>query len=85
MKYEDGIPLGPLHPPALLQNVVWDFTAYNRVQWVKVARELGVKYPPNVKTDKLKAMIQKRVNDWESMNKQSGDDWVNGWAGSSSS
>ena len=70
MKYEDGIPLGPLRPPALLRNVKWDFTAYNRVQCVKVARELGVKYPPNVRTDKLEAMIQKRVNDWENKNNQ---------------
>ena len=37
-EYYGGIPQGCLTPPERLNFVQWDRTAYNRGQWVKLAR-----------------------------------------------
>ena len=71
MEYDDGIPMGDLSPPDRLRNVIWDRTAWNRVQWVKLARNyFKLDYKPDIHADDLKCLVIKHCSDWEEQNER---------------
>ena len=69
--YDQGIPQGDLTPPERLRFVQWDRTAWNRGQWVRLARiYFGLDYDPKIHTDTLAQMVRTYCSDWEKQNKE---------------
>ena len=69
-EYKGGIPQGDLSPPERLSFVQWDRTAWNRGQWVKLARiYFPLNYKPDIDTDTLAQKVHAYCIDWDRQNK----------------
>ena len=79
-EFKDGVPQGDLPPPERLRRVLWDRTAYNRGQLVKLARtNFRLNYKHTIDTDTLAQEVHVYCSNWEKQN----PGWQTWWSGRS--
>ena len=79
-EFKDGVPQGDLPPPERLRRVLWDRTAYNRGQLVKLARiHFRLNYKHDIDRDTLAHEVHVYCSNWEKQN----PGWQTWWSGRS--